>query len=950
MSNCFAYKLDFEERFDDISLIYFNANGILSKRTQLEYIIETESPKIVAVVETKLDKYVADSSLFPMNKYSVVRKDRSRHGGGVMIAASCGVRMLPVNECLTMQSEVISVDIYLSQFEFRLVLVYHPPNSDNMLQVLLDELVVLIANRSNCICVGDFNIPNVQWNTLVAPTRAQTNFVTTMQGFGFSQLIEEPTRFGPPNILDLLFVSNVGLLSAYRVSSPVGTSDHCSIRATIRGHNIKPKSLLWDFRRSDFVSIRAVLGAIDWHMLLFGSVGVVSGVNLDAMYESFCSVLLQIIYAFVPYFFVNETERPWPGYIRRLMQRRDSLFKTYTRDCSMIAKFEYDRLNFSINKLQHEFLVKRELGLLRNASQKRFFSYVNGKIKGRMELPAFRNSNGMVLLTDAEKAIYFNDHFLHVCKDEVFPLPNNFSPYKFTEARLTSVVVDYTVIAKYVKSKFRLSAIAGPDKLPAFFFRYFADELVGPLCLMYDFSLHYGIVPEAWKSSNVTVLYKKRGAKDNPDNYRDVSILSNAVKPLEYLVNLKIINFCLINNIISENQHGFLKYRSTSTNMLRCVFDWHRAVDRGEFVDIIYIDYRKAFNTIPHQRLLLKLRGVGIGGSLLTWISSYLSSRRQRVKISSSFSNFGTVKSGVPQGSILGPTLFLLYVNDLPLYITNSQLVLYADDSKLFVALPRGASSVGLQKDLDSLYRWSSTWGLEISSAKCVILSLGYTNPRFPFYINNVEIQRRDLVKDLGIYVNSNLKFTEHIAHIVQNGYYMVSLLLRNFACNDPVILCRLYVLYVRPSLLYLSEVWNPISVGDIDALERVQAFFTKRICHNDFSYPQRLEMLDLDSLELMRLKWDLVCVYKIINNHTILKKDDYFTLDHGASTRGHSFKLFLPRVNMSLTRQDFFVRVIHAWNHLDQSVVSASTVTQFKTRLERWKYSLSGFLRGNLL
>ena len=241
---------------------------------------------------------------------------------------------------------------------------------------------------------------------------------------------------------------------------------------------------------------------------------------------------------------------------------------------------------------------------------------------------------------------------------------------------------------------------------------------------MFNLSLEEGIVPLEWKESNIIPLFKK-GSRNKSENYRPVSLTSVICKLLERLIKDHLVDFLVKNKLINPSQYGFLKARSCLTNMLCFLEDVTTWVDEGSPVDIIYLDFKKAFDKVPHQRLLLKLKAHGIG--MINWIEKWLIDRRQRVVVDGEVSNWKSVLSGVPQGSVLGPILFLIYINDLDDDIT-SKMLKFADDTKVFRKIKSDADRQHLQDDLNKLIEWSEKCQMLFNFGKCKCLHTGHGN------------------------------------------------------------------------------------------------------------------------------------------------------------------------------------------------------------------------------
>ena len=222
------------------------------------------------------------------------------------------------------------------------------------------------------------------------------------------------------------------------------------------------------------------------------------------------------------------------------------------------------------------------------------------------------------------------------------------------------------------------------------------------------------------------------------------------------------MDYLLANRLLSKEQHGFMPGRSCVTQLLTAMEGWTTVLQDGIPIDVVYLDFTKAFDSVPHKRLLVKLQAHGITGKLLNWIKAFLSGRRQRVVINSFQSHKSSVISGVPQGSVLGPLLFLIYVNDLPRVISSPSL-LFADDTKLFQPITDRDSFQQFQNDILTLERWSKLWQLNFNTKKSFIMHLGRNNPRYTYYIDNDPLQSVEEHKDLGVIMDSNLKFHTHI-------------------------------------------------------------------------------------------------------------------------------------------------------------------------------------------
>ncbi len=341
----------------------------------------------------------------------------------------------------------------------------------------------------------------------------------------------------------------------------------------------------------------------------------------------------------------------------------------------------------------------------------------------------------------------------------------------------------------------------------------------------------------------------------------------------------------------------------------------------------------------------------GISGKLLRFIESFLRGRYQRVRIESEFSDWAPVSSGVPQGSVLGPLLWLIYINDFPDVVGSSVCKLYADDSKLYGCFPKNVSSSGsLQLGLCSVSTWTKEWQLSINSSKCNVLKLGFRgrDMSHEYTFDDSNIQNVSSCLDLGVTMSSTLTFTEHSGHLVTKATSKSGLVYRAFASRSKVFMINMLKGQIRPLLESNTEVWSPLHKQDIDRLENVQRSFTKRIGGFwELSYSERLNRCDIETLEMRRLKRDLVLVYKIIHNLVKLSFDDFFAFSPQRGLRGHPFKLYPKQASTTRVLHFFANRVVNPWNNLPTSLVSSTNLNRFKIELNNCSDLLVPFMRG---
>ena len=386
--------------------------------------------------------------------------------------------------------------------------------------------------------------------------------------------------------------------------------------------------------------------------------------------------------------------------------------------------------------------------------------------------------------------------------------------------------------------------------------------------------------------------------------------------------------------------------RSTVLQLLRVLDKWTKILDEGGTIECIYMDFMKAFDTVPHKRLLEKVKGYGIRGDTNKWIASFLSNRRQRVCVNGEFSEWANVKSGIPQGSVLGPLLFVLYINDLPDVVQSSEIYLFADDTKIFHQINAPENKEMLQRDLTKLEEWSKKWLLRFHPEKCKVMHIGRHGEEFRYILHGTVLEEVDSEKDIGVTIDKDLKFRVHMGDKINKANSIMGIIRRTFTYLDEQTFLKLYKALVRPHLEYGNVIWSPSFKKDIKSIENVQKRATKQIPGlRDLSYQERLEKLKLPTLVYRRARGDMIEVYKILSDIYDNRVSKFLSLhservhEQRRGLRGHTKKLFKERSRLDVRKNFFSNRVTELWNSLPEAVVSAPSLNSFKNRLDKcWK------------
>ena len=480
---------------------------------------------------------------------------------------------------------------------------------------------------------------------------------------------------------------------------------------------------------------------------------------------------------------------------------------------------------------------------------------------------------------------------------------------------------------------------AGPDNIPAMVLNKCSFSIAPLLCTIFRSSISTGVVPEDWRKANITPIFKK-GDRNLASNYRPVSLTSLCCKLLEHIITSNIMYHLDQYNILTDCQHGFRARRSCETQLITFLHDLAHTLDSKVQTDVIVLDFSKAFDKVPHNKLFIKLNHYGIKGHTLQWIISFLSNRTQQVVVDGVSSYQAPVTSGVPQGTVLGPLLFLLFINDLP-EGTDSNVRLFADDCIVYRNIRNQADCVKLQNDLDKLAAWESRWGMNFHPDKCNVLNCSRSRKPilYDYHLKGHLLENSQSTKYLGVDIQHNLMWNQHINRITKKAHSMLGFLRRNLKSANQVTKTNAYMALVRPHLDYCSVVWNPHNKNMINKIESVQRRAARYVCnnyHNTSSVTGMLDALQWDTLSSRRTKSQLIMFYKIINDHVDINSDLFVSRASSRTRSSHSMKFRQIQTHTDSFKYSFFPRVIPIWNDLPAGVAEAPSLGIFKRELNK--------------
>ena len=573
--------------------------------------------------------------------------------------------------------------------------------------------------RSHVLIGGDFNFKEIDWEDefvevnqpdedgeeeVTGGNQHISHFLETLQDLFLKQHVTEPTRYRygvVPSLLDLIMTNEAGMVESLTYHPALGDSDHCCLKFKLNcyanTHKVKKKDIP-NYYRADFTTIKNRLGNLDWVTMLNGEIK-----------EDYPKLVKHLHLATVGWIPNRISPRKKNNMYMtndaiRLKNKKHLLWKRYINTKSSYDHSAFVTCKNRLRNLTRHLRAEYENNIVRKIKSKPkiFWKYVNSKLKTREKIPTLNNMDGTFSVSSLEKAETLNKYFGSMFVDENFnniPDPTSLSPIE----HLSSIIFTKDMIQDKLQ-ELNPNKSQEPDGWHPYFLRELSEELSKPLFILFQKSLKESVVPMDWLSACITAIYKK-GEKDIPGNYRPISLTSALCKLLESIIKDFIIEHLTRNNLLAEEQHGFVPNRNCITNLLTAIEYWSSSME-GKSFDLIYTDFSKAFDSVPHARLMNKLKVMGITGEVLGWIKSFLTNRKQRVVVEGEMSSWSDVKSGIPQGSVLGPILFMAFINDLPDCILST-CNMFADDAKVYREINNPEDNEALQLDLDRMDEWS---------------------------------------------------------------------------------------------------------------------------------------------------------------------------------------------------------------------------------------------------
>ena len=670
---------------------------------------------------------------------------------------------------------------------------------------------------SHLLIVGDFNIKEINWVDIISPaneTHISTKFIECIRNCFLFQHVMEPTRYrsdNVPSILDLIFTNEENMVLNLSMLPGLGKRDHVILNFNFNCYtNVQSATFKkYNFFKGKYSAIEEDLGKEDWSESL-------RDLPLAESWDLLTDKITRLIEKNVPESKISPNAARRRPYVNqaclntiRVKHRKWTKYRNSMSDRNYdIYKSARNKAKAELRKAKYEY--ERDLASKIKTDNKLFWSYVRSKTKTKSSLGELEMPSGDLTSDSQEKANILNKFFVSVFENEGNENLPDFQDRPFIEP--LHLEIKERNLEKAI-DKVKETKSKGPDNIHPMLIKKCKKSLLTPLRIIFTKSLEEEKIPDIWKVGHISAIHKS-GSGSKAENYRPISLTSVPGKIMERLIRDRIVDHMTENNFFFPEQHGFISGKSCTTQLLEFLEDLTEALDSGKDVDVIYLDFQKAFDKVPHKRLLKKLWAYGIRGKIHSWIKEFLSNRIQTVLKDGNSSSKAKVTSGIPQGSVLGPILFLIFINDLPSVI-QALKKLFADDAKVYQIVTCMADVTHLQSVVNNSIDWSILWKMFINFKKCKHMHLGNHDMNHTYTMKKdqeeIPIEKVVSEKDLGVIVDNTLTFTKHISSKIKTANRNLGIIFRTFTYLDKDIFMNLLKSLVRTHLEYASPVWSPV-------------------------------------------------------------------------------------------------------------------------------------------
>ena len=936
-----------------IKIACLNINSLPKHIDELRILMQNSPIDILAINETKIDDSFLEDEI-SLAGYHIIRKDRNRHGGGVLLYVHQAIPCTERNDLLTGSLENICVEIARPCSKPFLVSTwYRPPNANRQ---VFDDFEIFLRKcdleNKELILLGDLNC-DISKSPLDAHTR-RLQFLLSL--YQFDQLINEPTRVtqASATLIDLLITNKKQNIAKAGVIH-LGLSDHNLIFAVRKHCAFSPRQNVTyvrnfkNFNATDFLND---LSQIPWENVTLHD-------DPNICYRVWQSYFLQVLDQHAPLrrIRVRSDSHPWvTSNIKKLMRAREFHKKRAVKNRSHMHWVTYKKIRNKVNaelyKAKRSFFCKKINDCAQAKDPKQSWKLINellGK-NNRANNVAQLKTDDIIITNDRKIAESFNDYFVNIGAKLANEIENNlldsnssennfFRPdiqFKFSEINQHEVFLQL--------DKLKTSKSTGIDNIPARALKISAVIITPSLTWIFNSSIKTGIYVDEWKKAWVLPIFKSED-RQKCENYRPISILPIISKIFERSVFNQLYTFLNDNSLLSKYQSGFRPKNSTLSALIQMCDASHASMDCGDVNAVVFLDIRKAFDSINHDILLRKMEEqFGVSNVELKWFESYISNREQTCLVNGTMSTAKKLVCGVPQGSILGPLLFLLYINDLPDSLHDTIPCLYADDTQIFTSAKDPAELTSkLNSDLNNINHWLISNKLQHHSSKTKLMyvaskhNLNKINGDTPVMLNGQPIPRIHSIPCLGVTLDETLSWEEHIEAICKKVGAGIGMLKRIKPFVPAQMLQPIYSAMIQPYFDYCSPLWHTCNKTLKDKLQKYQNRAARIIAGASYEIRSAdvLQTLKWENLESRRVITKATLMYKILNDHSAQNLKELLTRRNSLQTaydlRNSQNDLALPKPRCEFLKKSFKYSGSKLWNNLSPEAKEAQSICSFK-------------------
>ena len=964
-----AEQINFDlKKFADMLLIgHINARSVPKHISELADLFFATLLDIICVSETFIKTYTP-KKLCKIKGFKFLRKDRTgKMGGGVGIfIKECfnpKVVKLPQNFS---QPETLFIELTVKNTKVVVGVIYKPPKIPYGAFATIQETLAYITTKyEHVIITGDFNI------NMLAPESYPTVFfqMNVTEPFGLSQMVKDPTRITSTSstLIDLMLVKHSEHVKHCGVVDIPGISDHCCVYMaySIYKPKFKPKTIT----KRDFSKFSQEAFLDDIRSAPFQQIYAVNEENVNDQATIFENVFSSVLDSHAPFktFTVRHQKSPWlTDHIKKQMNQRDK-YKNYLNslkrklDSAFEGSAEHSLLKKQLQSADENFKTLRNHvnRLVRDAKIKTFNSEVNDKLNFAKQYHNALKRHNVVDSKFSDNNCNLDPNSLNeaftsynnaevddqLVNQEINKVLENCKPPTFKFRTVTELEVKKNV--KSIKSN-----ACGVDDISAHYLKLSIDSIVPFVTDIVNASFKHRSFPDRWKQAIIKPI-PKNDDPSSPADFRPISLLPAISKIIEKIASSQMCDFLKDDDQLDKLQSAYKLFHSTNTALLNITDDIYKALDKSQLTILILLDYSKAFDCANHRLILSKLKAAGFHDDALTWVLSYLLERKQKVRTDLGESRWVTMKNGVPQGSILGPLLFLILVSDLYKSISNGKYHMYADDTQLYYhcTLNQIETTISrINQDLEKVQLFSNNNCLKLNTTKSNFIIIGsrpnltkLSKKKLPLIVlNNKVIERKTHVKNLGVIFDEPFTWSKHVNKSICTAYYKLRQVYRfkNFLSEDSKkSVCESYILC---HFNYCDSVYFNITEFLKSKIQKVQntcfrfIFGLKKYDH----VSSCLVKLDTLNMHERRLLHGLSLMHKINRKiapvyliDRIVRNEDI----HSYNTR-HRSNIVSVRCNTAMRKNSFFPFFSKMYNEITSTAkLRDASVITFKKHVKEF-------------